>query len=142
VAVCVSVCLSVCWSRSWALREHGPPRRAVKDATLLLLDDWFGKPVKITEPWGKAPAGNRRPTFQKGIVFGVSTELSEYDIQKAQIDRWVMKSINGQLTKTKSVVLSYPEALQEFVCIGFLRYRVKPYICYRHIVKPGITRNA
>jgi len=61
-------------------------------ATLLSFTDWFGKPVSVTEPWSKAPtpAGNRRPAFQRGIIFGVSTKLSEYDIQsetKAEIAR-------------------------------------------------------
>ena len=30
--------------------------------------------------------------------------------------------------KTRSVVLSYPETLPDFVYIGFVRYKVKPYI--------------
>ena len=105
---------------------------AVKQKMILLqFTDWFGKPVTVTEPWGKAPTGNRRPAFQKGIIFGVSTEVSEYDIQsetKAEIARRIVKWTSGQQVKTGSVVLSYPETLPEFVYIGFLRYKVKPYI--------------
>jgi len=107
-------------------------------ATLLLLDDWFGKPVNVSEPWSKAPSGNRpradgnrRPTLQKGIIFGVSIEVTEYDIQsetKAEIARRITKFVDGQRTKTESVVLSYPDTLPDVVCIGFLRYRVRPYI--------------
>jgi len=107
-------------------------------ATLLLIDDWFGKPVSVSEPWSKAPSGNRpradgnrRPAFQKGIIFGVSAEVTEYDIQsetKAEIAHRIVKFVDGQRTKTESVVLSYPDTLPDFVCIGFLRYRVKPYI--------------
>jgi len=91
-------------------------------ATLLLIDDWFGKPVRVSEPWSMAPSGNRpradgnrRPTLQKGIIFGVSTEVTEYDIQsetKAEIARRIIKFVDGQRTKTESVVLSYPETLQ------------------------------
>jgi len=107
-------------------------------ATLLLLDDWYGKPVNVSEPWSKAPSGNRpradvnrRPTVQKGIIFGVSTEVTEYDIQsetKAAIARRIIKFVDGQRTKTESVVLSYPDTLPDFVCIGFLRYRSRPYV--------------
>jgi len=54
---------------------------AVKQKTTLLnFTDWFGKTVTVTEPWSKAPVGNQRPAFQRGIIFGVSTELTEYDI--------------------------------------------------------------
>jgi len=55
---------------------------AKQKMTPLNFTDWFGKPVSVTEPWVKAPAGNRRPTLQKDIRFGVLTELSESDSQK------------------------------------------------------------
>jgi len=61
----------------------------------------------------------------------VSTELSESDIEsetKAQSARRITKRVNGEQVKMGSVVLSYPETLPEFVYIGFLRYKVKPYI--------------
>jgi len=81
---------------------------------LLNFTHWFGKPVTVTEPWGKAPTGNRRPAFQRGIIFGVSTDLSEYGIQsetKAETARRVVKWTNREHVKTGSVVLSYPDTL-------------------------------
>jgi len=61
-------------------------------------------------------------------MFGVSAELSEYEIQsetKAEIARRIIKFVDEQRTKIESVVLSYPETLPDVVSIGFLRYRVK-----------------
>ena len=105
---------------------------SVKQKMVLLnITDWFGKSVSVTEPWSKDTVGNHRSVFQKGIIFGVSTELTEFDIQsetKAQIARRISKWTSEGLVKTGSVVLSYPESLPEFVFIGFLRYKVKPYI--------------
>jgi len=72
---------------------------AVKQKPILLnFTDWFGKPVSVTEPWSKDPVGNRRPAFQRGIIVGVLTELTEYDIQsetKAQIARRIVKWTSG-----------------------------------------------
>jgi len=108
-------------------------------ATLLQVVDWSGKPVTVSEPWSQAPAGNRslagnrRRAFQRGIIFGVSAEVSEYEIQtetKAQIARRVVKWTDREQVKTGSVVLSYPESetLPESVSIGYLRFKVRPYI--------------
>jgi len=98
---------------------------------LLQITDWFGKLVTVTEPWGKAPAGNRMPDSIKGIIFGVSTELSESDIAsetEAQSVRRVTRWLNRDQIKTGSVILTYEGALPDYVSIGFIRYRVKPYV--------------
>jgi len=97
----------------------------------LQITDWFGKLVAVTEPWGKAPAGNRRPDSTKGIIFGVSTELSESDIAsetEAQSVRRVTRCLNKEQISTDSVILTYEGALPDYVSIGFIRYKVKPYI--------------
>jgi len=60
----------------------------------------------------------------------VSTELTEYDIQsetKAYTAHRIVKWTSGEPDKTGSVVLSYLEALPEFVYMGLLRYKVKHY---------------
>jgi len=105
--------------------------------TLMQVADWFGKPVTVSEPWSQAPAGNRslagnhRSTAHRGIIFGVSTEVSESDIKSetgANYLRRVLKWDSGKQIPTESVVLHYPDALPDFVSIGFLRFKVKPYI--------------
>jgi len=58
---------------------------------LMQVVDWFGKPVTVSEPWSQAPAGNRslvgnhRSTAQRGIIFGVSTQVSESDVKSAKM---------------------------------------------------------
>ena len=59
---------------------------SLKQKTVLLnLADWGGKPITVTEPWAKVtPRPNHqhsRPRFNRGILFGVSTELTEYEIE-------------------------------------------------------------
>ena len=98
--------------------------------TLLSVTDWFGKPVSVTEPWGKAPV-DRRPASLRGIIFGVSVVLTDADVVAetcADSARRVVKWIDGQQIATTSVILTFQAPLPDFVCIGFQRYRVKPFI--------------
>jgi len=99
--------------------------------TMLGMTDWYGKVITVTEPWVKA--GNQRPSTRpvRGIVFGVSEELSEADIAteiKASSARRLTRWSDGEKVKTGSVVVSFSDKLPESVYIGCLRFKVKPYI--------------
>ena len=107
-----------------------------KQKTVLMnLSDWGGKPITVTEPWAKVSprATNEvRPRFTRGIIFGVSPELSEHEIQsetKADIARRIVVfNSSGDRVRTGSVVLSFTGELPEYVYLGCLRFKVKPYI--------------
>jgi len=107
-----------------------------KQKTVLLnLSDWSGKPITVTEPWAKVgprATNQARPRFNRGIIFGVSTELTEYEIQsetKADIARRIVVfNSSGNRVRTGSVVLSFVGELPEYVYLGCLRFKVKPYI--------------
>ena len=108
-----------------------------KQKTVLLnLTDWAGKPITVTEPWAKVtPRPNHqqsRPRFNRGIIFGVSTELTEHEIQsETEADiarRLLMYNSSGDRTRTGNVVLSFTGELPDYVYVGCLRYKVKPYI--------------
>jgi len=99
--------------------------------TLLSVTNWFGKPVSVTEPWGKAPVADRRPASLRGNFFVVSVALTEAEIvaeTTADSARRVVKWVDEQQTATTSVILTFQAPLPDFVCIGFERYRLKPYI--------------
>ena len=67
----------------------------------------------------------------RGIIFGVSTELTDADIVSetgALAARRLTRRVEGENKPTGNVVISFPETLPSSVCIGYLRYRVKPYI--------------
>jgi len=100
-------------------------------ATIMQLTDWYGKPVSVTEPWGRAPVGNRSPSTLRGIIFDVAVTLTDSDIQsetKAKSARRIIKWVNGVQTTTCSVILTFVEALPDFVHIGFQRFKVKPFV--------------
>jgi len=66
--------------------------------------------------------GNHRSTAQRGIIFGVLTEVSESDVKLetgAYSVRRVLKWDSGKQIPTESVVLHYPDALPDFVSIVF-----------------------
>ena len=104
-----------------------------KQKTVMLqMNEWNGKPLTVTEPWSKG-TGNRTqgPRYMKGIIFGVSIELSETDIAsatEAQSARRLVTRVNEERKPTGNVVLSFSKDLPQYVCIGYLRYKVKPYI--------------
>jgi len=62
----------------------------------------------------------------------VSTEVSESDIKSetgAHNVRRMLKWDSGKQIPTESVVLHYPDALPDFVSIGFLRFTAKGSVC-------------
>jgi len=76
---------------------------------------------------------NQRPSTRpvRGIIFGMSDELSEADIAKeikASSVRRLTKWSDREKVKTGSVVVSFSDKLPESVYIGCLRFKVKPYI--------------
>ena len=67
----------------------------------------------------------------RGIIFGVSTELTDADIVSetgALASRRITRRIDGENKPTGNVVISFPETLSSTVYIGYLRDRVKSYI--------------
>ena len=103
---------------------------------LLQMTEWNGKTISVTEPWSKSGrngADKSRASARsvRGIIFGVSTELTDADIVSetgALAARRLTRRMEGENTPTGNVVISFPETLPPTVCIGYLRYRVKPYI--------------
>jgi len=102
---------------------------------LLSVTEWGSKVITVSEPWGRANTlpnqGQRKRSF-RGIIFGVSAELSESEIveeTKAFSARCLtVYNSSGNKVRTGNVVLAFPDDIPEFVCIGYLRYKVKPYI--------------
>ena len=94
------------------------------------------KAVEVSEPWttdthpsasGYSPSSRSN----RGIIFGISTDLSEEEIaeevEAVSVHR-LAKWSGGQKEATRNVVLSFSEELPQFVYLGFMRRKVKPYI--------------
>jgi len=105
-------------------------------SVLVQMTEWNGKTISVTEPWSKSGRNGidkSRPGARsvRGIIFGVSTELTDADIVSetgALAVRRLTRRIEGENKHTGNVVISFPETLPSNVCIGYLRYKVKPYI--------------
>jgi hypothetical protein len=103
--------------------------------TLLQTTDISGKTVKVTKPWSKTTGADRRETNKrqaKGIIFGVSLKLSDEDIfcavNSAGVQR-MRKWVNGVKQPTTTVILTFDgSVLPKTVKIGYLTFKVKPYI--------------
>jgi len=80
---------------------------------------------------GKGSSSRSKTCLPKGIFFVVSVTLTEAEIvaeTTADSARRVVKWVNEQQTAMTSVILTFQAPLPDFVCIGFERYRLKPYI--------------
>jgi len=104
-------------------------------AALLQTTDLAGKTIKVSKPWNKKAAGSRGGPIKhqiKGIIFGVSPNVTEADIAAAVngvAAQRVTKWINGAKTPTANVVLAFDgDELPKVINIGCLVYKVKPYI--------------
>jgi len=100
----------------------------------LQLADINGQPVKVSPP-SSNPRKLQTHSVEKqskGIIFGVSLSLTDDDIITETTStsvRRLTKLINGKRENTETVVLTFSNPqLPEYVNIGFLKYRVKPYI--------------
>ena len=77
--------------------------------------DWSGKPVTVSEPWSQAPAGNRslvgshRSTAQRGIIFGVSAEVSESDVKLETGAHYVRRVLQATQLKLAVADRTKPE---------------------------------
>ena len=95
-----------------------------------------GKAVEVSEPWTSdtkpSASGNSSSSrSNRGIIFGISTDLSEEEIAEevgAVSARRLVKWSGGQKEVTSNVVLSFSEELPQFIYLGFMRRKVKPYI--------------
>jgi len=100
----------------------------------LQLADINGQPVKVSPPSSNTRKTQYTPGEKqsKGIIFGVSRSLTDDEISGETTStsvRRLTKLINGQRENTETVVLTFSNSqLPEYVNIGFLKYRVKPYI--------------
>jgi len=103
-------------------------------SVLLQMTEWNGKTISVTEPWSKscrngADKSRAGARSVRGIIFGVSTELTDADIVSetgALAARRLTRRVEGENKPTGNVVINFPETLPSTVCIGYLRYRVKP----------------
>ena len=103
---------------------------------LLQMTEWNGKTISVTEPWSKsgrngADKSRSGARLVRGIIFGVSTELTDADIVSETgglAARRLTRRIEGENKPTGNVVISFPETLPSNVCIGYLRYKAKSYI--------------
>jgi len=102
---------------------------------LLTVTEWGSKVITVSAPWGRAntlPNQGQRKRLTRGIIFGVSAQLSESEIveeTKALSARCLtVYNSSGNKVRTGNVVLAFSDDIPEFVCIGYLRYKVKPYI--------------
>jgi len=102
---------------------------------LLNTTDWNGKLISYTEPWSRrVPAAARSASstrLVRGIIFGVSTELTDADVvaevnadsaRRRRLTKWT----DGQRVPTQNVVIGFSGELPQYVYLGCLRYIVKP----------------
>ena len=108
------------------------PRQKI---TLLSTTEFNGKVITVTEPWSRRAPATTRPASStrlvRGIIFGVSTELTDADIvaeANADSARRLTKWTDGQSVPTENVVVGFSGDLPQYVYLGCLRYKVKPYI--------------
>ena len=103
---------------------------------LLSSTDFDGKTIDVSEPRQKyvhqAKSVGSSNRSARGIIFGVSSELSEDEIRDevgAVNARRLTKFVDGARQPTESVVLTFDDVeLPDAVCIGFLRRKVKQYV--------------
>ena len=105
---------------------------------LLAATDLDGKTVEVTEPFRGASAPRKAsgsgPSTRsaRGIIFGVSSELTEEEICE-EVDaasvRRLSKYVSGSRQVTENVVITFKDAaLPSHVTLGCLRHRVREYV--------------
>lgn len=98
----------------------------------------MGKPVEVTAAFESKKSKENQTSEQhekaplfKGIIFGVPVELSDEEIKEAteaESVKRMTKRIGEEIHLTTNVVLGFLEEISDSVNIGFIRFRMKPYI--------------
>jgi hypothetical protein len=111
-------------------------------AEFMYATDLLGKEVAVSEPFCLTKPKSKSKSvgsvssaidkkIVKGIVFGVSEDVSDDDIC-AETDcvhaRRLTHFVDGVVVRTTTVVLSFEESRPDVVYIGLLTFRVRDYI--------------
>jgi len=105
---------------------------AKQKGLLLKHTDWYGKKVSVSEPWSKSRVRGQVTCYGVASFFRVSVELTEHEvaaeIQAETLRRLARWNGSGDLVKTGTMIIGFKEDVPEYVYIGCLRYKVKPYV--------------
>ena len=82
--------------------------------------------VIFSEPYHK-----RQKNYKKGIIFGVSKDITDEEICKetqANTAKRIKSKFKGVLAATERVLLDFPDSMPTHVYIGYKRHKVSEYI--------------
>lgn len=110
-------------------------RTAEQRDRLLHLGTIVGKEVITTKPWSltkeREATKPANSTWKKGVITRVPSDFTEPIIKEdsgAVMTRRITKMMDGQVTPTTGVILSFEETLPKEVFINFRRFKVSNYV--------------
>ena len=119
-------------------------KRPDQKENMMSVKTILGHDVIISEPHSRA--AKNRPTSNRGIIFGVSDDVTDEEMTEAlgvKAER-IIKRRGGEKVKTRQMILHFEDDLPQYVRYEWQRFRVSIYIpevvrCYK-CRKFGYTR--